>query len=223
MSRYFVFLFLVFYGCAAVPRRESSEYEVISAHEVFQPPEPPSRGVYHKVQKGETLYRIARAYDVQIQDIVRANNLANPSMIKEGQLLYIPGVEKTISLSEKKFIWPVNGKVIVNYHQKTKRGISKGIDILSSGDYNVRAVKSGVVSYSGEDLKGYGNVIIIDHGDEIYSVYAYADKVFVSKGEFVNQGETIAALSPQHPVLHFEIRKGHKPVDPLYYLGGIND
>ena len=94
---------------------------------------------------------------------------------------------------------------------------------MSSGDYNVRAVKSGVVSYSGEDLKGYGNVIIIDHGDEIYSVYAYADKVFVSKGEFVNQGETIAALSPQHPVLHFEIRKGHKPVDPLYYLGGIND
>lgn len=213
------------WGCATVPPyQETAEYETIPAREIFsQPQQYASQGVYHQVQKGETLYRIAKAYNVQVQDIVKGNNLTDPSLIKEGQLLYIPGAEKKLTLSNKKFIWPLKGKVIVKFQQRTERGINKGIDILCQGECTVKAVKSGVICYAGQELKGYGNVIIIDHGDEIYSVYAYIDKVFVTKGEFVNQGEEIASLSSQHPVLHFEIREGHKPVNPLHYLEDYND
>ncbi len=218
MKKYTVFLIILLSGCATVPSQQG--YQTIPATEVFSSPsQPVSKGVYHKVQKGETLYRISRAYNVPIQEIVKANNISNPEMITEGQLIYIPGAKKTLILSSKGFIWPVNGKIIVNFQEKTKRGINKGIDILAQEDYKVRAVKSGVVSYAGCDLKGYGNVVIIDHGNNLYSVYAYAYKVIVNKGEFVNQGEEIALLSPQHPVLHFELRKGHKPVNPLNYLG----
>ena len=218
MKRYTVFLIFLLSGCATVPPEQS--YQTIPAIEALpSSPQIVSKGVYHKVQKGETLYRISRAYNVSIQEIVKANNITDPGMITEGQLIYIPGAKETLSLSSKEFIWPVNGKIITKFQESTKRGINKGIDIFCQGDYKVRAVKSGVVSYAGSDLKGYGNVVIIDHGNNLYSVYAYAYKVVVNKGDFVNQGEEIALLSSQHPVLHFEIREGHKPVNPLNYLG----
>jgi len=212
----YVFIFFIFLsGCAV--KQES--IEVVPATKIYPEEEyqEPS-GIYHKVGKGETLYRIAKAYGVQMSQIIEANKIEDPSLIKEGQLLFIPGAKQRVVVLEREFIWPVEGQVISGFGSHTKRGENKGIDIKATEDYTVRAVKSGIVCFAGEHIKSYGKVIIIDHGGNLYSLYAYNSKIFVKKGDYVRQGQSIAELDPQDPILHFELRQGHHAIDPLKYL-----
>lgn len=211
----FISCILLLSGCAVKQGKvEVVPATVIYPREEYREP----RGVYHKVGKGETLYRIAKAYGVQMSKIIEANRIEDPSLIKEGQLLFIPGAEQRVAVLEEGFIWPVEGEVVSGFGSHTKRGENKGIDIRASGDCIVRAVKSGIVCFAGEHIKGYGEVIIIDHGENLYSLYAYNSKIFVKKGDYVRQGQNIAELDPQNPILHFELRRGHRAIDPLKYL-----
>ena len=121
---------------------------------------------------------------------------------------------------------PVNGKII-SYYGPVKRddlnmtAFNSGIDIAAGRGEPIRAVMDGVVKYSGW-LKGYGNIIIIDHGAHYHSVYAHAEEIFKTKGQWVEKDEVIAIVgdggSLTGPELYFEIRHYGKSIDPLLWI-----
>jgi lipoprotein NlpD len=117
------------------------------------------------------------------------------------------------------WLWPTQGKVIHTF--SAVYGGNKGIDITGSLGQPVRATAGGRVVYAGTGLRGYGLLIIIKHNNDYLSAYAHNSKAYVQEGDVVNSGQTIASMgstdAPQN-MLHFEIRKDGKPVDPLSYL-----
>jgi len=119
----------------------------------------------------------------------------------------------------KRWIWPVNGKVIKHFSKKANK--NKGLDIVAKKGTAVRATAQGKVVYSGSGLRGYGQLVIIKHNDSFLSAYAHNDKIHVAENEFVKAGQRIADLGSSDSnidKLHFEIRYKGKPVDPLNYL-----
>ncbi len=118
------------------------------------------------------------------------------------------------------FRWPARGRIIQGF----KPGGNDGINIAVPEGTSVKAAESGVVAYAGNELKGYGNLILIRHPNGFVSAYANNGAIEVKRGETVKRGQTIA-ISGQSgnvasPQLHFELRKGTKPVDPTQYLAG---
>lgn len=116
------------------------------------------------------------------------------------------------------WIWPVSGKIERYY---SADGLSKGIDIAGKMGTPIKAVRSGQVVYAGSRLKGYGQLIIVRHSSEYLSAYAHNRKMLVKEGQKVKQGDVIAELGAtgaQSPLLHFEIRRNGKPVNPLNLL-----
>ncbi len=119
--------------------------------------------------------------------------------------------------------WPTRGKVIRSF-SATLNG-KKGIDIAGQPGQPVRATSPGWVVYSGSGLRGYGRLIIIKHNSAFLSAYAHNRKLLVEEGEEVKAGQLIAELGSSgadRPMLHFEIRRDGKPVDPLGYLPRSN-
>jgi len=117
-------------------------------------------------------------------------------------------------------VWgmPTSGKVIARFSKSENR---KGIDIMGRRGQPVVASAGGKVVYSGSGLRGYGKLIIIKHNKTFLSAYAHNDKVRVKEGQRVNKGQTIAEMGStgaNRVMLHFEIRKLGKPVDPEQYL-----
>lgn len=132
------------------------------------------------------------------------------------------GINKNIpseiysDINKSKFIfWPAKGQLIKRYSKN-----SKGIEIAGKVDDPVYAVGNGIVVYSGNGLRGYGNLLIIKHNSIILSAYAYNSRILVKEGDHVIGGQKIALMGMnfKKPVLHFEIRKLGKPLDPLLYL-----
>jgi murein DD-endopeptidase MepM/ murein hydrolase activator NlpD len=119
------------------------------------------------------------------------------------------------------FRWPARGRVI----QAFGAGGNDGINIAVPEGTQVKASEGGVVAYAGSELKGYGNLVLIRHPNGFVSAYANNGSLNVKRGDSVKRGQTIA-LSGQSgnvasPQLHFELRKGSKPVDPSTYLAGL--
>ncbi len=124
-----------------------------------------------------------------------------------------------VSSSIKRWIWPVNGKIINRFSVRSSQ--NKGLDIAGKTGSPVRATAKGKVVYSGSGLRGYGHLIIIKHNDNYLSAYAHNKKLHVEENEFVKAGQRIADLGSSgsdREKLHFEIRYKGKPVDPLNYL-----
>lgn len=182
-------------------------------------------GLYHKVSKGETLWRISKAYGVDLQTIANANKLPDEKKIYIGQLLFIPQIETrdyTKDIKESSFIWPIKG-TIISFYGSYKDGVkNKGIDIKARHGEAVVASRSGKVSFIDENMKGFGKTLIIDHGDEYSTVYAHNSQLLVKVGQYVKQGTVVAKAGQSgraaSPRLHFEIRKKHKPQNPFYFL-----
>jgi lipoprotein NlpD len=124
-------------------------------------------------------------------------------------------------VSSRGFIWPVSGKVTKAF-SNNKSAPHKGIDISANKGTTVLAAKSGKVIYSGDEIPGYGELIIIDHGDQISSVYAHNSQLLVKVGKYVTQGTPIARVGDtgraSGPHLHFEIRRKAVCVNPTDYL-----
>jgi murein DD-endopeptidase MepM/ murein hydrolase activator NlpD len=131
--------------------------------------------------------------------------------------------KKTAMASETanpEFRWPARGRIIQGF----KPGGNDGINIAVPEGTSVKAAESGVVAYAGNELKGYGNLILIRHPNGFVSAYANNGDIEVKRGETVKRGQTIAKSGQSgnvaSPQLHFELRKGTKPVDPTQYLAG---
>ncbi len=214
-------------------------------------------GIYHTVQKCQTLYRISKAYNVPVEEIMEINDIEDPSSLKIGERIFIPGAERELYVEsycegasvvpeprkeEKKeekskplskkyddrdipsfsgFIWPVRGKIFSLFEQ-TKERRHDGIDISAPEGTPIKASAGGRVIYSGSGIRDYGNIVIIKHADNYFTVYAHNSENNVLEGDIVKQGQIIGKVGStgkaSGPHLHFEIRKGKTPVDPLKLL-----
>jgi len=122
------------------------------------------------------------------------------------------------------FRWPVRGKVITSYGAKTNGKANDGINLAVPEGTPVKAAEDGVVAYSGNELKGYGNLILVRHANGYVTAYAHASELLVKRGDTIKRGQVIAKSGQSgevaSPQLHFEIRRGSQPVDPLQFLNG---
>lgn len=122
------------------------------------------------------------------------------------------------------FRWPVRGKVITAYGSKTNGKVNDGINVAVPEGTPVKAAEDGVVAYSGNELKGYGNLVLVRHANGFVTAYAHASELLVKRGDAIKRGQVIAKSGQSgevgSPQLHFEIRKGSSPVDPLQFLNG---
>jgi murein DD-endopeptidase MepM/ murein hydrolase activator NlpD len=122
------------------------------------------------------------------------------------------------------FRWPVRGKVITSYGAKTNGKSNDGINLAVPEGTPVKAAEDGVVAYSGNELKGYGNLVLVRHSNGYVTAYAHASELLVKRGDSIKRGQIIAKSGQSgevgSPQLHFEIRKGSSPVDPLQFLNG---
>ena len=122
---------------------------------------------------------------------------------------------------EPEFRWPARGRIIQGF----KAGGNDGINISVPAGTSVRAAESGVVVYSGDGLKGYGNLVLIKHPNGFVTAYGNNGELDVKRGDQVKRGQVIAKSGDtgnvNAPQLHFELRKGSTPVDPTNYLAGL--
>jgi murein DD-endopeptidase MepM/ murein hydrolase activator NlpD len=122
------------------------------------------------------------------------------------------------------FRWPVRGRVIAAYGAKTSGKQNDGINVAVPEGTPVKAAEDGVVTYSGNELKGYGNLVLVKHSNGYVTAYAHASELMVKRGETIKRGQIIAKAGQTgevpSPQLHFEIRQGSTPVDPSKFLNG---
>ncbi len=206
----------------------------------------------HKVAKGDTVYSISRRYGVAMNALMRANGIAPPYTIKLGQTLIVPSssagssavtsapvapnarppkpatrkqaaaLPKPVARAGKLFLWPVHGRIVAKFGSQRGGNRNDGINITAPRGANVVAAENGVVAYAGNELRGFGNLLLIKHADGYMTAYAHNERLLVTRGQKVKKGQTIAKVgstgSVTTPQLHFEIRKGRKAVDPTRYL-----
>lgn len=122
------------------------------------------------------------------------------------------------------YTWPAQGTVIRNFNPTGKgKAQNDGINIAASKGAPVVAANNGVVAHAGNQLRGFGNVVLVKHDNGTMTVYAHLDKVSVKKGDVLSAGQKLGTIGQtgtvKDPQLHFEIRKGRKPIDPNQFLG----
>ena len=213
-------LFGMLWGCAATTT-EFPKTDTTAAQ-----PAARGKGVYHKVNKGETLWRVAQVYNVSIDEIIKINRIPNVAKVEENQLVFIPGAETvkvvptdTEDLNKNEFVWPVTGKVLSYFGERRGLQFSRGIAIQANAGDVVHAARSGEVVFA-DSLNGYGQTVIIDHRDGYSSVYADNASLTVMLGDQVAKNDPIAHVGKKDETvsLHFEIRKHSVADNPLYYL-----
>lgn len=222
---------------AATTKSEAAPAEVQTQDESGEQ----NDGVVHIVQPGQTVWRIARAYGVSIDTLAQANGINDITRVEVGQPLFIPGARATIDVAPYpapagpphvattlhsapgELLWPVDGGEFMRPFGEPRRNhIHAGVDIRGARGQSILAARDGVVAFSGPTRGGYGNMVILDHGDGLQTVYAHAQKALVHAGDAVRRGDPIALVgrtgnaTTEH--CHFEVRLENRPVDPMPFL-----
>ena len=211
--------------------------------------EPDLVGSTHVVQKGETVYRIAKTYGLEPRELMEVNGLTDPRALQPGLELFVPGAPRALEVpalapgavepspsapparsvvspalsSNGKMHWPMQaGMGVVRQGFGVKQGQRHdGVDIAAPEGTPVLAAAPGEVVYTGRQ-SGYGVVVILRHAQPLVTVYAHNSAVLVKEGDRVEAGTPIARVGQSGrttgPHLHFEVREGTKPRDPLLYL-----
>ena len=226
----------------------------------------------HTVASGDTLFSLGRQYGISPFAIADLNKLPHSKALSVGQKLRIPGDSNAPKLASKEkpnvaqddsadnssdvvptqkvaaaslalpkgnsseqpiaataadgttlsMRWPVKGKVISEFGAKPNGLKNEGINIAVPEGTSIRAAEGGVVAYAGNELKGYGNLILVRHAGGFVTAYAHASQLMVKRGDTVKRGDIIAKAGQtgavQSPQLHFEVRKGASALDPYKYL-----
>lgn len=202
-------------------------------------------GAVYTVKRGDTLYRISRSTGTSVKELARLNGISPPYTIEVGQKLRLGGSKKASAKTSKKstsktaavrpsssvpqsswppvgqrcWRWPASGKVILPY--SAADGGNKGIDIAAARGTPVYAAGAGKVVYVGNQLRGYGNLIMIKHSEDYITAYAHNDTMLVNNGQSVKAGQKIATMGSTDAAsvrLHFQIRYRATAIDPLRYL-----
>jgi murein DD-endopeptidase MepM/ murein hydrolase activator NlpD len=205
------------------------------------PPRASTGRTEHVVARGETIYGIAKKYDISVDAIVAANHITDFSAIEPGTRLVIPKAggnaasesplaslnpfhadlrEQARREADLDFDWPIHGNFSSGYGWRGL-GTHEGIDLTAKPGTPVLAAESGRVIESG--WRGdYGRVVVVKHARNYSTLYAHNRALRVKKGAFVEKGDVIAEVgatgNASGPHLHFEIRRDREPADPLRYL-----
>lgn len=209
-----------------------------------------SNAKYHKVIKGDTLYAIAWKAGVDYKTLARWNGLSSPYVIYPGQTIRLKpsstskykskskskiksrkSAKKTATTASKSstskasssllWEWPTQGQLLSSF--KAGDSIRTGIKIGGNKGQKIYAAESGQVAYVGGGLIGYGQLIIIKHNNKYLSAYGHNSRLLVKEGQVVKKGKHIANMGSANSgksMLHFEVRKFGKPVDPMALLPG---
>lgn len=233
LKQFLICIFILFISTACTSDEHYAPVTDISTLEPI-----PKSGM-HSVVRGETLYSIAWRYGFDYRDLAAKNHISPPYDIRIGQNIIVSSHQipivangaPFIDLSESptetlyrkphnikryKWVWPVQGNIY-----KSFSGASKGIDIAAAWGSPVRATQGGKIVYSGNGLRGYGNLIIIKHDSLYLSAYAHNRINHVKEGDWVKKGQKIAEVGrfrSEKALLHFEIRRAGKPINPLSLL-----
>lgn len=205
----------------------------------------------YRVRKGDTIFNIARTFNVSIAQIAHQNNIGQPYTIHEGDILHLPSpyglrepqqivrsagrkparkaTQQTVydvpKRSGSKFDWPVNGKIASSYGPKEGGLHNDGINILAKRGTPVKVAENGVVVYTGSELKGYGNLVLVKHEDRWMTAYAHLEDTLIKKGQTIKRGQTLGTVGSSGnvstPQLHFEVRRGVNAVNPKAYLARL--
>lgn len=128
-----------------------------------------------------------------------------------------------VTAPQSKFRWPAHGRIIASFNHSGTGEKNDGIKISLPDGTDIGAAEEGVVAYAGSELKGYGNLVLVRHDNGWVSAYAHASQILVARGDRVTRGQVIAKAGRSgdvtQPQLHFELRQGAKPVDPLPHMG----
>jgi len=232
---------------------------------------------FHTVQAGDTLYSVSRRYGVEVSTLASLNHLAAPYAIRSGETLFLPPqaapVERVALVPPTQpsqatvpppplapappspaetppapkpvpsqpqvkfepppvgkpggriFAWPLEGRVIESYGTAPSGTHNDGINIAARMGEPVRAAEAGKVAYAGNELRGYGNLVLIKHSGGYMTAYAHNSKLLVKRGQVVARGQEIAKAGAtgtvSAPQLHFEIRQGTHALDPANYLPSL--
>ena len=193
----------------------------------------PSVGTQHLVRPGETLAAVGRLYGVNWQTLAKVNQLVDPHRLEVGQTIWIPsqpGTERngvpSLALPSR-FVpdshlqWPTDGVLSSSFGTRGGR-FHGGIDISGERGTRIVAADGGVVMFSGRGPDGYGNAVMVDHGNGLMTLYAHNERNVVRQGERVRRGQTIALMgdtgraSGTH--VHFEVHQHGRLVDPRRWL-----
>jgi len=233
------------------------------------------RAQVHEVAAGDTIFNIAQRYRVDRSELVRLNHIQPPYSIPRGQKLILPTPEPAGQAKARRtevaytppdqpaavqaapraaepaakpepgaaaakpaksraavtaalaspparasstFLWPVRGSVLSSYGAKKGGEHNDGINIAAPRGTPVRAAENGVVAYAGQELKGFGKLLLVKHAGNWVTAYAHNEDLLVSTGDVVKRGQTIAKVGSsgnvQRPQLHFEVRRGTRAVNP---------
>jgi murein DD-endopeptidase MepM/ murein hydrolase activator NlpD len=204
--------------------------------------EPELLGTTHVVQKGETLYRIARTYGIDPRELMEANGISDPKSLVVGQALFVPGAARALEVGplpagasaaqdpEPALLprkpgsgtlqWPLKGVLYRGFGVKQGQP-HDGIDLSAPEGTIVRAAAAGEVIFTGSQ-KGYGTIVILRHPSSLITLYAHNSAVLVKDGDRVEAGTPIAKVGQSGrttgPHLHFEVRENTRLRDPLPYL-----
>ncbi|MDE0044639.1 MAG: peptidoglycan DD-metalloendopeptidase family protein [bacterium] len=206
----------------------------------------------YTVRRGDTLLGISRHLGVRSRELAEINGLVKPYLLVEGQQLTVPQVAATtsrvaavevsrvaadeVSIPEPvttaipepapggdlQFIWPVTGPVVSGFGPKEGGLHNDGINIAAPAGTPVRASEDGVVSYVGNEVRGYGNLVLLRHTDGWVTAYAHNARNLVARGQMVLRGDVIASVGASggisQPQSHFELRQGTTAVNPIEHL-----
>lgn len=236
---------------------------------------PPGWEGRYVMKNGDSLYGIAFQHRTSLEELMRANNITDPTKVWSGTVLAVPqhaapeaaepaakgGAPRIVQVAPRiinaqpdaarepdpasrtakrgdvmndadstpttasggKIGWPVRGRTISSFGKLPDGRHNDGINIAVPMGTNILAADAGRVAYAGNELKGYGNLVLIRHGNGRVTAYAHADKLLVSAGDEVRRGQVIAKAGKtgavDEPQVHFELRDGSRPIDPIPHLG----
>ncbi len=196
------------------------------------------------IKRGDTLFSIAWRFGLEQSNIARYNNITNPNKIYIGQKLYLKanagssqanegnqseataGIEtpaSTVPSSSSqrgRWVWPLRGKIVRSFNPR--RIGANGVRIAGKPNQTVNAADGGTVVYKGNGLNGYGNVVIIKHGNGLLSAYGFLSKTYVKEGQRIKKRQkigTVGYAADNRLMLHFEVRRKGRPVNPINYIG----
>ena len=220
------------FACGGTPKPEPNLRPVTPRKEIV--------GVWYTVAAGDTVARLAKRHGVAHDDIVELNGIENPDKLRIGRPIFLYGLDELVKRVRRKavarkrtkrgkrrggvppLVWPVRGAVLSSAFGPRGRRKHKGIDLAHKPGTPIYAAAAGQVVYSNNKQRGYGNLVIIKHPNDVLTVYAHNRRNLVDEGDRVGQGAAIAELGntgrSSGPHLHFELRIRGRAVDPLAYL-----
>jgi len=202
-----------------------------------EPPvdEAPAAGTFHEVKAGDTLTAIARRHQVSVEDILEVNGLEKPDELAVGQVLFIPddglALPKDAApeeideapaplASSSMLAWPLDEGIILRDFDRSRA--HDGITLAAPLGTPVRAAADGEVVFVGDEGKTYGRMVMIRHADTLLTIYAHLGRFDVERGAKVRVRDVIGAVGEsgraESPQLHFQVRRGREPENPLSHL-----